>query len=197
MAITSIGRRHLLPYDKASNQSGSAMRRLRRVEGRASFAKARRCRPLTGNLGNVAENHPLNGGYSATKWIMFLQRDVRAMANIEGLTDLPRVLTLLATRASALHNLADISRSISIPHTTLKRYLTLLETTFLLVPLAAWSSNLGKRLVKAPKLVLSDTGLGSRTLCWSQGHPFRPRSFRAPACWSLAPSRIASGWRGS
>ncbi|MGH9854196.1 MAG: ATP-binding protein [Blastocatellia bacterium] len=88
-----------------------------------------------------------------------LQRDVREMANIEGLTELPRVLTLLATRASSLHNLAEISRGVSIPQTTLRRYLTLLETTFLLAPLPAWSSNLGKRLVKAPKLALSDTGL--------------------------------------
>jgi predicted AAA+ superfamily ATPase len=95
------------------------------------------------------------GAYITT----ILQRDVREMANIEGLTDLPRVLTLLATRASSLHNLADISRSIDIPQTTLRRYITLLETTFLLSPLPAWSSNLGKRLVKAPKLALSDTGL--------------------------------------
>jgi uncharacterized protein len=79
--------------------------------------------------------------------------------NIEGFTELPRVLALLATRASSLHNLADISRGIGILQTTLKRYLTLLEATFLLVPLPAWSSNLGKRLVKAPKLALSDTGL--------------------------------------
>ena len=93
-----------------------------------------------------------------------LQRDVREMANIEGLTELPRVLKLLATRASSLHNLADISRSIDIPQTTLRRYLTLLETAFLLVPVPAWSSNLGKRLVKAPKLALSDTGLLSYLL---------------------------------
>jgi uncharacterized protein len=95
------------------------------------------------------------GAYITT----ILQRDVREMANIEGLTELPRVLTMLATRASSLHNLADISRSINIPQSTLRRYITLLETTFLLSPLPAWSSNLGKRLVKAPKLALNDTGL--------------------------------------
>jgi predicted AAA+ superfamily ATPase len=66
-----------------------------------------------------------------------LQRDVREMANIEGLTELPRVLTMLATRASSLHNLADISRGIAIPQSTLRRYITLLETTFLLSPLPA------------------------------------------------------------
>lgn len=88
-----------------------------------------------------------------------LQRDVRDLAQIEGLTSVPRLLTLLATRATALLNFAELSRSIAMPQSTLKRYLTLLETTFLLCPLPAWSSNVGKRLVKAPKMVLSDTGL--------------------------------------
>ena len=61
-----------------------------------------------------------------------LQRDVRDIANIEGLTALPRLLKLLASRASGLLNLADISRNVSIPHTTLKRYMALLEATFLI-----------------------------------------------------------------
>lgn len=114
-------------------------------------------------LGRQIEDRRRNwfGAYITT----ILQRDVREMANIEGLTDLPRVLRLIAARASTLHNLAEISRSIDIPQTTLRRYLTLLETAFLLVPLPAWSSNLGKRLVKAPKLALSDTGL----LCYLLG----------------------------
>lgn len=88
-----------------------------------------------------------------------LQRDVRDLAQIEGLTSVPRLLTLLATRASALLNFSELSRSSTMPQSTLKRYLALLETTFLLCPLPAWSSNIGKRLVKAPKMVLSDTGL--------------------------------------
>ncbi|MSQ47764.1 MAG: ATP-binding protein [Deltaproteobacteria bacterium] len=88
-----------------------------------------------------------------------LQRDVRDLAQIEGLTSLPRLLTLLATRATALLNFSELSRSIAMPQSTLKRYLALLETTFLLCPLPAWSSNVGKRLVKAPKMGLSDTGL--------------------------------------
>ncbi len=88
-----------------------------------------------------------------------LQRDVRDLAHIEGLTELPRLLTLLATRTCALFNLAEISRAIAIAYNTLKRYLTLLETTFLIQVHPAWSGNLGKRLVKAPKLVFTDTGL--------------------------------------
>lgn len=95
------------------------------------------------------------GSYVTT----LLQRDVRDLSNIEGLTTVPRLLSLLAARATALLNISELSRSLAMPQSTLKRYLTLLEMTFLLQPLPPWSSNMGKRLVKTPKLMLNDTGL--------------------------------------
>ena len=95
------------------------------------------------------------GAYLAS----LLQRDVRDYANIEGLSDLPRLLALLAARTSSLLNMAEVSRSTGIAHSTLRRYLTLLEALFIVQPLPAWSTNLGKRLVKAPKLHLIDAGL--------------------------------------
>jgi len=88
-----------------------------------------------------------------------LQRDIREIAHIEGLTVLPRLLSLLAARAAGLLNYAELSRSTGIPHTTLMRYLILLETTFLIYPVLAWSNNFSKRLVKSPKFYLNDTGL--------------------------------------
>lgn len=88
-----------------------------------------------------------------------LQRDVRDLAQIDALHTLPNLLKLLAARASGLLNLADVGRDAGLPHTTLTRYLTLLETVFLVHRLPAWSRNLGKRLVKAPKIHLLDTGL--------------------------------------
>lgn len=100
------------------------------------------------------------GSYLTT----ILQRDVRDMANIEGLTVLPRLLSLLASRTGALLNLADISRTSGLAYTTLTRYMTLLEATFLVQPLPSWSANLGTRMVKSPKLLLSDTGLAASLL---------------------------------
>lgn len=88
-----------------------------------------------------------------------LQRDVRDLANIEGLTEMPRLLALLAARTGGLLNVSELSRSSGIPNSTLKRYLSLLEATFLLQPLPAWSTNLGKRLIKSPKIHLIDSGL--------------------------------------
>jgi len=93
-----------------------------------------------------------------------LQRDVRDLANIEGLTEMPRLLSLLATRTASLLNVAELSRDAGIPHNTLKRYLSLLQTTFMIRLLPAWSRNPGKRFTKAPKLHLNDTGLACHLL---------------------------------
>lgn len=90
-----------------------------------------------------------------------LQRDVRDLANVEGLTLMPRLLALLASRVGSLLNHAEISRSLGMPQTTLKRYMALLEATFLVRLLPAWSGNLGKRLVRSPKLYLNDTALAA------------------------------------
>jgi predicted AAA+ superfamily ATPase len=93
-----------------------------------------------------------------------LQRDVRDISNIEHLAEVPRLLALLASRACSLLNFADIARSLTLPQSTLKRYLALLEATFLVRLIPSWSANLGKRLIKSPKLVLTDTGLLSHLL---------------------------------
>ncbi|MBN1364249.1 MAG: ATP-binding protein [Syntrophaceae bacterium] len=88
-----------------------------------------------------------------------LQRDIRDLANIENLTTMPRLLSLLAARTTSLLNYAELSRTTGLAQSTLKRYLSLLETTFLYKTLPAWSANLSKRLVKSSKIMLCDTGL--------------------------------------
>lgn len=93
-----------------------------------------------------------------------LQRDVRDLARVDALHTLPNLLKILAARASGLLNLADVGRDAALPHTTLTRYLALLETVFLVHRLPAWSRNLGQRMVKAPKLHLVDTGLACHLL---------------------------------
>lgn len=88
-----------------------------------------------------------------------LDRDVRDLSQIQDLAAVPRLLSLLAGRTAAIYNQSELSRSSGIPNTTLSRYMAMLEKTFLVRMLPAWSSNLGKRLVKAPKLFMVDTGL--------------------------------------
>lgn len=88
-----------------------------------------------------------------------LQRDIRSLANIEGLKDLPHILSIIAERVGNLINLADISRITKLNKVTLKRYYILLQMVFLVTELPAWFVNRDKRLAKAPKVYLNDTGL--------------------------------------
>jgi len=88
-----------------------------------------------------------------------LQRDIRDFSRIEGIQELPRLLMLLASRSGSLLNMSNVSRDSGLVLMTLKRYVSLLEATFLVKRLPAWFTNIGKRLVKMPKIYLTDTGL--------------------------------------
>ena len=88
-----------------------------------------------------------------------LQRDIRDLANIADSTAVPRLLSVVAARAGGLLNFADLSRTMALPQTTLKRYFALLEATFLVQLLRPWARNLGQRAIQTPKVYLNDTGL--------------------------------------
>ena len=92
-------------------------------------------------------------GYLTT----ILQRDVRALAEIEKLSTLPNLLRILANRAGGLVNDADIARDAGLNPVTSRNYKTLLKMLFLTFELSPWSRNIGKRFVKSPKGYMSDT----------------------------------------
>lgn len=90
-----------------------------------------------------------------------LQKDVRDISNITDITTLPKLLAQLALRSSSLLNLADVARDLSIPHSTMRRHMALMEATFLHAPLHPWHHTRAKRLVKAPKVHLVDSGFAT------------------------------------
>lgn len=99
-----------------------------------------------------------------SKWIesyliSVLQKDIRELANIEGLNQIPNVLQLLSTRVGSTLNMSDIARLSGIKNTTLQRYMALLEHVFLLVKIPAWTPNMEGQFVKSPKIYLNDSGL--------------------------------------
>jgi len=93
-----------------------------------------------------------------------LGRDIRDLANIEGLTEMPRLLSLIAARPMTLLNYAELGRSVGLAQSTLKRYFALLEVVFLVRTLRPWHANIGKRMVKTPKTLLCDTGLAAHLM---------------------------------
>ncbi|RJR26063.1 MAG: DUF4143 domain-containing protein [Desulfobacteraceae bacterium] len=77
---------------------------------------------------------------------------------------MPRLLQILAKRLASLFNQSEMSRTSGLPNSSLGRYLNLLQAIFLIQTLPAWSGNLGKRLVKTPKVFLVDTGIACHLL---------------------------------
>lgn len=93
-----------------------------------------------------------------------IQRDVRDIASIRNLDALPRLLSCAAGQTGQLFNASDLAAPFALSRPTIRDYLTLLEHIFLLEQLPPWHSNRLSRLIKTPKLHLSDTGLASALL---------------------------------
>ncbi len=88
-----------------------------------------------------------------------LVRDLKDIADIEKLADLPKFVQILAAHAGQLVNYSQLGAGINVSHKTGQRYVALLEQVFLVSTLQPWYTNALKRLVKTPKLHFLDTGL--------------------------------------
>jgi predicted AAA+ superfamily ATPase len=89
----------------------------------------------------------------------YLERDVRALANVGNLRDFERFLRACALRSGNLLNKADLARDVGIAPSTANQWLSMLEASGQIVLLEPWFSNRTKSIVKSPKLYLADTGL--------------------------------------
>ena len=93
-----------------------------------------------------------------------IQRDVRDISSIKNLEILPKLLGLAASQTARLFNAADLASPFSLSRPTIREYLALLEKIFLIEQLEPWHSNLLSRLIKTPKMHLTDTGLACALL---------------------------------
>lgn len=89
----------------------------------------------------------------------YLERDVRDLADLERMPEFNRLLALVALRTGQLLNMADLARDARLPHSTVRRYLALLEQTYQVFLLQPYFVHARKRLVRTPKVYLTDTGL--------------------------------------
>ena len=94
----------------------------------------------------------------------YLERDVRNLSNIGDLSQFERFLVACAIRTGQLLNISEIARDIGISVPTAKRWLSLLETGYQVFLLYPYYKNVGKRIVKSPKLYFNDPALCSYLL---------------------------------
>jgi predicted AAA+ superfamily ATPase len=95
----------------------------------------------------------------------YLERDIRNLRNIGDLTLFQTFLRALAARSGQILNLSDLSREIGVSVNTTKSWISILEASFQIFILRPYFANIGKRLVKSPKVYFTDTGL----LCYLVG----------------------------
>jgi hypothetical protein len=94
----------------------------------------------------------------------YLERDVRNVLNVGDLETFGRFLRLCAGRSGQLLNLSSLASDCGVTHTTARRWISVLEASFLILLLRPHSRNFGKRLIRSPKLHFLDTGLLSYLL---------------------------------
>ncbi|HSL84062.1 MAG TPA: ATP-binding protein [Thermoanaerobaculia bacterium] len=89
----------------------------------------------------------------------YLERDLQDLSSIAALPDFRRLMQAACRRLGQVVNQTELGRDVALPQPTVHRYLNLLETSYLLVRLPAYSVNRTKRLIKSPKLYWGDTGV--------------------------------------
>jgi len=89
----------------------------------------------------------------------YVERDVRELVNVGDVETFGRFMGLCAGRTGQLLNLSALANDCGVTHTTARRWLSVLETSFVVMLLRPHHRNFNKRLVKSPKLYFLDTGL--------------------------------------
>ncbi len=89
----------------------------------------------------------------------YIERDVRSLYNIGNLRDFQRLIMLLAARTSQELNMSTLSNELGVAVGTIRKWISVLEASYIIFLLPAYHKNLGKRIVKRPKLYFYDTGL--------------------------------------
>jgi predicted AAA+ superfamily ATPase len=102
-----------------------------------------------------------HGSYVQT----YLERDVRGLRQVGDLTQFQSFLRALAARSGQLLSLSDLARDLGLAVNTIKAWLSVLEATYQVLVLRPYYANVGKRLVKTPKVYFTDVG----TLCYLNG----------------------------
>ena len=156
---------------------------------------------------------PLHGGYpevlarpgAARLWFSsylqtYLERDVRAVTAVRDLALFRRFLALLASRHGQVLNKTDLAAPLGVSVPTITQWLGVLETTAQILLVPPFYDNLGKRLIKSPKLYIADAGLachllGVDTASELDRSPFRGALFEGFIAAEIVKAQLNAGGR--
>lgn len=94
----------------------------------------------------------------------YVERDVRSIKNIGDLSDFERFLQLLAGRIGQIINCNQLANDVGVNYKTIESWISVLEASYVVMRLAPYYRNFGKRLVKSSKIYFTDVGLAAYLL---------------------------------
>jgi predicted AAA+ superfamily ATPase len=130
----------------------------------------------------------------------YVQRDLRELVQLRHLAEFERFVRLAAGRIGQVLNLQGLAADVGISGHTAREWITLLEASFIVFRLPPWFANIGKRLIKSPKLYFYDVGLAA----WLLGirrpehlatHPLRGQLFENLAVLEVVKTYANAGER--
>jgi len=133
--------------------------------------------------------HPSQAGTWYRSYLQtYLERDIRSLSAVRNLATFRRFLSLLATRTGRILNKTDLAAPLGLSVPAISQWLDLLEITSQIIIVPPYYENLGKRLVKSPKVYFSDSGLACHVLGIETPHLLE----RSPFLGSLFEGWVAS-----
>ena len=164
-------------------------------------------------LGTGYAGHLIKGFYPALysrvlepyEWlhaylVTYAERDARQLAAVQDLGTFQRFLKLTAARTGQLLNMQSLASDAGISDKTVKHWLSVLETCYLVHFVRPHFANFGKRLTKSPKLYMTDVGLacallGIQTAEQIENHPLRGALFETMVVNEFLKNRANTGVR--
>ncbi len=130
----------------------------------------------------------------------YLERDVRAITNVRDLVTFRRFLALLASRHGQILNKTDLAAPLGVSVPTISEWLHVLEITSQITVVPPYFENLGKRLIKSPKVYWGDPGLacyllGIASEAELQRSPFLGQLFEGFVAAEILKSQVNHGGR--
>ncbi len=125
-----------------------------------------------------------HAGYVQT----YLERDVRLLRQVGSLTQFQSFLRALAARTAQLLNLSEIAKELGLAVNTIKAWVSVLEATHQILLLKPYHANLGKRLVKSPKIFFTDVG----TVCHLTGITAKKQAAYGPLKGALMETAVVA-----
>jgi len=128
----------------------------------------------------------------------YVERDVRKMLQVKDLVQFENFMRLCAGRVGQLLNASSIATEVGVSVHTIQNWFSILEASYLVIRLPPYHANLGKRLIKTPKLYFTDVGLatyllGVESIEHIQHHPIRGSLFENMVIMELIKARTNKG----